>query len=385
MLQVDYGRLNRSRVLAVQSIDVRRYLRGTGWQRVDEGNKPVAIFRRQIDSLPEVKVPLGVGDEEFFFRRMVEAIWDLADFEERSPHQVLENLLAGSADTLRFRIEDPATATGDIPISDGISLFEGSQKVLLASACHVVEPQTFYPRLRRSKANDYVETCRIAAEEGSFVARLVCPLEHEDEDDEQTSLSFDGAEHQTPFGRKVVRSVMTAVEELVRQTDSDRWDALEDWAEEGPLSANLCDGLLEMQPQHRQSLLDIRSDWSPAGPAEETTSRVALRQEHFDVVEHLANHLRPRETRASSSFVGTVERLNGTPNADGEMQGEVRVRVRDDDTMRTAKLALEPDDYQQAIRAHGENQSVRIKGTLHRKARVSRFSGYEELDVVEDS
>jgi hypothetical protein len=67
---------------------------------------------------PKVNVPTGAVDDEFFFRRMVEAIWDLSEFMDRSPEQVLDNLLAGRADTSRFRIEAPTTVTGESPIAE---------------------------------------------------------------------------------------------------------------------------------------------------------------------------------------------------------------------------------------------------------------------------
>lgn len=381
LVRIDYSRLDHRRVLSVQPRDVRRYLRANGWQRVDGGAGAVAIFRRDPHDLPEVVVPVSGADDKFFIRRMTEAIWDIAEFEGRSQGQVLANLLAGRADRVQFRVAGPSTVTGEIPIEEGLGLFGGAQKVLLSAACHVVEPQSsFYPRLRRSQANEYVDSCRIAADEGSFIARLVCPLEHEELDDGPEQMELNG--DPVPFGRKVVESIFEAISKLVRCTDGDRWTELEEWAEEGPLSANLCDGLLDMQPRHRQSALDISANWSPVRPmTADIPPRVILSGEHFEVVEFLANQLRPPETRSAAIFEGTVEQLSGAPNANGQMEGQVRLRIRDDETIRTARVDLDATDYATALEAHGQNLSVRIRGTLHRKARLSVFTDYEGFEV----
>ncbi len=386
---MSYKGLERHLVEKVLAADVRHYLLANEWRRVPDLPDEIAVFRRDGDE-QEVVVPMARSFPEEYYRRMAEAVSDIASYEDRPAEHVLNDLLTGPADVVRFRVDDPSVADGTILIEDGLNLFGGAKKALLASACAVVEPQAYYARLSRAEASTFIKACRIASEPGSFIARVICPLDAvpSEATEEQLALADENGERldAVPFTRKVTGALMQALDALVTGTNRDSTESLFENPAEQLLSANLCDALLEMQPAGRSSSLTVASHWAARRrPSNVARSCVELRPEHFDVVEQLANRLRPQRELEESAFVGTVIELAGAPGADGRPQGQVTLRIQDGEDLLTARVNLEADDYQTAGRAHFENRHIKIWGTLRRRARIHQITAYERFRLLDQS
>lgn len=77
-----------------------------------------------------------------------------------------------------------------------------------------------------------------------------------------------------------------------------------------------------------------------------------LRREHFTFLGELARTLRPRDGELSPvPLVGHVDRLNGAPDENGHVCGEVVLSLLLDDAVLRARADLGPDDYVKAIEA----------------------------------
>ena len=94
--------------------------------------------------------------------------------------EILDDLLMPASDILlvpastnRPRRRAPCRWTRD-------SSLAGARKALLASACSVIQPQPFHPRLSRAEAEQLVRSSTLGqTERGSFTAVISCPLEAE--------------------------------------------------------------------------------------------------------------------------------------------------------------------------------------------------------------
>ena len=89
-----YKGLQRDAVEQLVAANVCRYLLDTGWERVENLPERVAsditVFRRQREGeLQEVIVPLNRQQREHYCRRMAEAVSDLAEYEGRTPGEVV--------------------------------------------------------------------------------------------------------------------------------------------------------------------------------------------------------------------------------------------------------------------------------------------------------
>lgn len=387
-----YRGLERERVVQLPSNNLRQYLRSTGWDRFKELPERVAgeiaVFRRSVaGEEQEVVVPIRCDEEKYYFRRMAEAVSDLANYEARDAKEVLDDLSTGTDDVVQFHVDDPSVADGTILIEDGLNLFGGAKRAVLASACSVVEPLPYYPRLRRATASEFIKACRMSSDRGSFIARVICPLDAVDSEAETSQLTLDEVgdlAQDVPFTRQVTLSLMRALDALVARTDRDTTEELFEKPEKHRISANLCDALLEMQLTGRTSTLTIGTHWATsARPKSPTPSSVALRSEHFAVVEKLANNLRPQREPEDSSFVGTVDELSGSPGADGRAEGRVTLRLQDGDDLITAHVELDTKDYITAAQAHLNSRPIEIWGTLRRRARIHKFTRYERFEVLD--
>jgi hypothetical protein len=148
---------------------------------------------------------------------------------------------------------------------------------LRASACSVIQPQAFHPRLSRVEADQLVKACRMAqTERGSFIVKVACPLDVVGPESTPTPL-FDLIDEpepepikyvaMEPFTRQVTRLLMRSFNRITHAIDSDKTASLLlDEPGQPVLSANLCEALLAMQPTGDRSRLAVQSTWSSSIP-----------------------------------------------------------------------------------------------------------------------
>jgi hypothetical protein len=243
----------------------------------------------------------------------------------------------------------------------------------------VIRPQPFYPRLSLAEAEEFLRQCLLGqTERGSFSVTVGCPLG-----------AVPGAEapaEPVPFARRVTVFLMRALERLSRAVDAGDVEALLDPAAGEPvLSANLCEGLLEMTPEGEGSALTVSADWARTlpPPADAGWPRsVRLSRERFPQIEALASRLRPTPAPQRQTFLGLVEGLNGRPNAAGGVEGEVWLTLLDPEgeTVRV-RADLNAADYKAAVEAHLRALPVTLQGVLRRGARVARIEEVTEFKV----
>jgi len=362
--------------------DVQNYARATGWQRVPNVAGPIAVYHRAGSDTDEVIVPQNPSGSDFT-RRMAEAVAALSEVEERTPDEVLKDLLLTPADALRFRVESANTEDGSVPLPEGISLLAGARKALLASACDVLYPQTFHPRLSRSEAEQFVSHCRLGqTERGSFVASVICPFDAAPA--ESSSLFPDLPAGN--FARRVTMHLMSAIRRVAESIAADQPERLIAVDGSDVVSANLYEALGEMEPSGDRAALHVAVTWARTAPPPDggVLTRVTLRKEFFPVIEEAARKLRPQPEPKPDQFVGFIDGLSGAPGKNGEMQGTVTLAMfsQEDDEVIKARLELTPEDYQTACDAHKSGQIVAVSGVLHRAARVHHIRRYSDFRIV---
>src|SRR5438093_4255183 len=124
---------------------VRWYAVQAGWKPVTGTKRPVIVLNHPTDELTQLQIPTAGSDRERAFL-MGEAVRRLAEEEQRSPWEVLDDLTALHADTLRLRVESRDAEAGTLPLEEGLRLFQGGRDLLLAAACSAHQPQAYYPR-----------------------------------------------------------------------------------------------------------------------------------------------------------------------------------------------------------------------------------------------
>lgn len=367
-LQID--RILRS----VKPQQVRCYALARGWHRIPQKNPNLAVFGHTNAQYEQLLVPL---DNELldYDRRLTEVVETLAGFEQRSIESILNDLLTADSDIVRFRVSSPATDRGSIPLSEGIRLLDGAKRSLLAAAHSVLNPVNHHPRMGRSEAQQLLSKCHMGqTERGSFAISISCPLRAVEAD----QALLPGVE---TFSRKAVATMMRSVNQIVQAIDADAVPLLLTPAiDQIPVSVNLCEALLQMQPPEEDSHLDLGVSWATSlPPIVQVPQSVRIRHEYFAIIEDVAKNLRPAQEPATSLFVGHVENVGGGPGDDGRMQGEVVLSLMLEDSVQAARVTLGPADWLIAHAALAAHSVVRLKGILHRGSRTHRITDVSEF------
>ena len=383
-------------VRQLNPVDVRRYAIAEGWQRVEGVNGGIALYQHPDSALDQLIIPLDPAIDDYG-QSMAEVIARLAQRASVSEIQILDDLLISACDVLRFRLDEPESQGGSIPLEQGISFLAAAERVLLSAACSVIQPQVFHPRLSRAEAEQLVKACRMEqTERGSFTLKIACPLDAVDlePDSDKSTPLFDkiaepeptGRSVKEPFARQVTRFLMRSVDRMSKAIDADKTDTLlVHKAGEPVLSANLCEALLAMQPNAERSHLALQSTWSraiAAPPEEEVPTVVFLRSEVFPQIEKLARAFRPATEPRRSKFVALVDSLMGGPDAEGHVQGDVYLMLFDTEGTIRARATLDADQYHTAWEAHGRAAYVTLNGILIRERRIHRIERVSDLKLL---
>jgi hypothetical protein len=399
---MSYKGLPENLLARINSLDAREYAKASGWQRVSNVNGKLAVYARPTSDLDQLLIPLDSGLVDYE-RLMADVVVNLAEDEGRPAPEVLNDLLMPPSDVLRFRLDEPDSGSGIVPLVQGIDLLEGARKAILASACSVVQPQPFHPRLSRGDAEQLLQACRLGqTERGSFTAVISCPLDavgHELIRPQPMPL-FEGqlgtdenegppATLPEPFTRKATGLLMRTVAGIVKAVDGDTVDRLlEPEGDQPGLSANLCNALMMMQPSGERSRLTIRATWArtlPPPPSAGLPSIVQLRRDYFPVIEKLAVALRPAQEPRPAYFIALVDELSGNPDEHNRVSGDVQLQVLNaEEGSFKARVNLNADDYHIAWEAHGVagyvslNGVLKLGGRVHRIENVSSFKRLNE-------
>jgi hypothetical protein len=383
---MSYKGLPEPLVARIKPADARAYATASGWVRVPTVNGKVAVFNHPGSDLDQLLIPLD-PDLSDYSKRMAEVVESLAEHQKRPAPEVLNDLLIPASDVLRFRIDEPETEAGIVPLVQGIDLLEGARRAIVASACSVVQPQPFHPRLSRAEAEQLLQACRLGqTERGSFTAVIACPLDAVEGEPipAKPMPSFEGTQGaetslptSEPFTRKATALLMRSVARIVSAVDADQVASLLGPASDQPvLSANLCEALAMMQPTGDRSRLTVQATWARTlpPPGARLPSVVHLRRDDFPVVEKLAIALRPAREPKPSQFIALVDALSGNPDEHNRVSGEVQLLVFDaEEGSFKARVNLNADDYHIAWEAHGVAGYVSLNGVLKLGGRVHRI------------
>ena len=396
---MSYKDLPEPLVARINPVDARGYAVASGWRRLPGANGKVAVYDHAGSDLDQLIIPLDSAVPDYV-RRMAEVVSSMAEREGRPAAEVLDDLLLPPSDVLRFRLDEPASRSGFLPLEQGINLLEGARKALLSAACSVIQPQPFHPRLGRTEADQLIRSSLMGqSERGSYTAVISCPLDPTPADQsiesrpmfrhiplpdpEPMAIADRGS---LPFVRRTTGLLMRSVARIASAFDQDDASPLFDAGAAGPpISANLCEALMAMQPEGEQSRLCLSATWSRSispPPQDSPPSSVLLRKEAFPMIENLSIRLRPAREPQASRFVGMVDSLHGDPDERGEVRGEVQLLLFDQDGTTKARAVLGAADYHTALEVHGAAGYVSLKGVLIRGARIHRIDGVTDFQAL---
>jgi hypothetical protein len=357
---------------------IRPYVESHGWRMKQLFRDVVVVFDRATGGTDQLLIPTDPGFDDFS-DQMRSVVRKLAAVEKRSPQEVLQDLLSLDVDTLRFTAIETGRELGTLPLEQGVSLLEGARRSLLAAACTVLAPErTYHPRMSMGRAGEFVRLCELGQTElGSFTITVRCPLT-------VPGTAVENSGSNVPFARRTTETLMRSLTRLISAMDQGRMETvLENASGAAPITANLCEAMLLMQPERDDGSVAVSVSWAHSCPASIPGERVTLRREHFPQIRTVSRQLRGGVGPRREKFLAQVDELRGEMGGDGRRSGEVRLTVYQDDEPITARVNLNPAQYEIAIRAHESGRYVVALGLLDRGPRISTLTGLGEFEAVE--
>lgn len=358
---------------------VRDYATSHGWQMSGRSRFRRWIFNHPDANLRQLIIPMDREKEAGWSEALYEVVIRLASVEQVSPETVINKLLSSHADAVRFRISEGGLSNGMLPMNDAVELISGIKKALLASASTVVNPVPHHPRLSRTEAEEFLQSCKMGQTEiGSYIVKVLCPLR-------EMPLIQD----KPPFARSVTTVLIKSCANIVDSIEKDSIEKMIEDNRKNPIvTSNLCDALVKMHAARENADLTIAVSWAVAmrkyAPPNVPQS-VTFKPEYFPSVERISQELRPLALQEThSTFYGTVETLNGTVGEDGKRSGEVVLALLlSDEEILKARVNLSVEEYAKAVSAHEKGVGyVSITGILQRGARTGYITNIKDFSTL---
>ncbi|WP_313605218.1 hypothetical protein [Rhizobium sp.] len=371
----------------VAPIDLRDFLKATGWLSVPEGLKN----RQYVFGNPEfpkrqLVYPMDTfaPDYEEAVERVVEKLSEMTRTGVKSIYSAISNL---HEDVLKLRVYFPGNDRS-LPLPFASMMVANTEKLLKAGACTVLNPRISHPKLSLAEATQFIEQSKFGqTEEGSFIFSVSCSITALDA---QGKLELD--EKDAPFVRQVTISLRQAIAALVDAIETDTLEQLVDdlrLSSSPIISANLCDALMGMHDEQLGNSLDVDFHWSPKRPVPglQNSRPVRLQRDYFSRIEDVRLALKASDADEDDTFIGTVERMEGIMNPDGRRAGPVVVALLlPDGEIVRARVELGSEDYLLANAAHIRHGSyVRLTGRLRQGRQPRQLINLEKFELLSAS
>jgi hypothetical protein len=374
----------------LNAISVQSYLKNTGWNRIKSKIDHIAIFTKELNGhFKEILLPLTRNFSDYT-PLMLNATKAIAIIENRDYIQVLADLsIATPADVLRIRLVNEDTKEGTISFEDGFKLLENARDALYATACDVIQPETYHRRLSFKAADQFIEKCRLGqTERGSFVASIICPFIEESsvsDKPKQFTLFDDPNEYRSSFTRKITSQIMRSIDVVNRSIESGDLDPIVQGKSDVVMSANFLEAILNIkQLNNDSSSIEFMSTWSPLSPVESNVpSKIEVQKDFVPAIENIIEKMTPKNIEEPGEFVGKVVGVKAEPDITKRFDGEVVLNLMGAGGKSfSARAILHVGAYKEAVEAHEQGKNIQIKGKLitNRKSKVIESPHFKVLD-----
>lgn len=367
-----------SHINALTPDHLKAYLMTNGWSHDGDLNYLASIWHRPEKEHHDLEVLLPLTkDLKDYRERIIDALLTIATFENLPPVEIAKAAIGQLTDLVRIRVIHHDVNGGTIPLKDGVQLNLHARELMIAAALSTQMKRRLFTGKRSPEVTAFLESLRLGqTEEGSYIVNIIAPAKPSPETKELFPT--------VPLSNIVtdnLTSSLSALEDSIERFETTNKLSSFDSAVQSGASANLCDALVGLSGSEKQRSFEITVVPSPK---RESTSRVITQSFVFDPerVDHIATasqYLKGNYVLKNQIISGQIKRLD---RAADEEVGTIVVAATINSHEKHVALQLEPEQYQEAITAHGMKEEVRCIGDLHvsaRKARLLNPSGFTVL------
>jgi hypothetical protein len=355
---------------ALNPLEVRAYLLGEGWNEVRVLPGRGSFWRHPSKDCGELPLPYdrSIGD---FPDRMRDAVEALSQVEDRSPLEILKDLGQAGQDVIRVRLVNPEMEDGSLPLERGVDFLAAARNAVYASALAASSShrRPFYYSRPPKNVSDFMEAVRLGqTERGSYVVAIETPVAPElQEQTEQTA---------EPFGRKVTRTLTSALEVLLEAANRGNAKAIERSVSAG-VSANLCSAMADaLRLSGTQGEVEVRVTWARTRRVPESTpGKISFPSYLGGVIGEAAGLLRSISEIENFELEGTVYQLR--QDTEAIIVGLVDGRYR------KVRLTVPPEFREELIRGYEERSILRCVGELRLAGKTSELVNARSFSIEE--
>jgi hypothetical protein len=365
----------------IRAVNFVDYIEKLGWTKTNKSYPDIRVFRkRSING--EIVLPIDRSLTEYV-SLMKRAVHSLAEFENVSAESLIEIFVFSLSDRLEISLSSRSAHTdaGFIPLRFAPTYISSCQKLLLASACSIEDPESrHFSKLSRPLAKNFLEKCHLRTTEGSFVVNILCPLKAIDNEDWESEHWKD--QHGTPltFSQAAVKNALLSVRSVIMYVDSGDESYLE--ADGAKITSNLCEAIISLFPSSDDAKIRI-SGKDTFGQSLLDDRGIFLSNSYVEDISDLAAKLSPMLEPKKSAFAGFISELCGDSVPDSKPKGDVEISIHlEDDSIVKARANLGVRDYEIAMHAHGSGRAVSFIGILHRGKRIHKVEDIQEFEIL---
>lgn len=354
--------------------DIERYLRTSGWRPVGELNGRATIWALEPDEL-EVVVPVSSRFRDYT-QRINDVIRTLAEAESRPASQIIHSVTASYIDRQYIRTF-PDAPSGMISAADAAEAFQGVRELLIAAAYaeETRRSELVLPRRKPRIVEDFPARTLVTTGPGSFVIATHVELPRND-------TLF----HASPFERRALvklREMLLSTQAAAAEADEIAdLSPFTERVDQG-ISTTLCRALARLGGSDRDQPFEMRFAWAGAEPTDLPSEPIRFGTEQVMMLRHAADDLGRKETTEHAELHGRIQGLRREgPDQPGWAVVRGRISTRRGDLQRQVWVQVPADDYDRALRAHGQGLEIRAAGTLRRSGRRTELQSLTLFRVL---
>jgi hypothetical protein len=360
-------------------VRLEMYLLSTGWIENGSISDKAKVWHRPEEKHFDLEIlqPVNEGLKDYS-QRLYEAIHNLSEYENRSPIKVINDLKNFDSDIVKIRVISPDVDGGDIPIDDGVLLFEKAKELLVSSTLSTFKKKRFFSGSWPAIVKEFMNTLRFGqTERGSYIVNVIAPVSHFSEKEfPEADCSITRS-----ISNNLARSLgatMIALEKYEKTNDLISFEG----AVSSGVSANLCDAIIGMSGASKSRDVEISIELAVSEKdSQEILRKHRFTSSHIPMLSTASEYYKGNFVIENYEASGLVIRMDHEPAED---YGVIRVTSTVNGTDKNISIQLSLDDYWEAVKAHKPRLPVVCQGDLHVTPRSAFLADPRNFRIIND-
>lgn len=369
-------------VQVIQSLDLvnlKKYLVSKGWVNDNNLGNLASIWHREENQLDDFELILpNTNSVKDFRQRIIDVFNVLMDFENRQLEEILNEVNNFHSDLIKIRVVHEDVEDGNIPIDDGIQLFENAKNLILSVIRSTYEKRKYFSGGNLTEeVSSYLKNVRLGqTEHGSYVVNIIAPIYFTDSNQEDVIKKS-----VTRLVSETLTKSLTSLDSVILEfKNTSRNDIIDKSVEKG-VSANLCDALIGLSGKSKSRDVSISVSMSSIeANNEDLQFEYNFSSNNVQYLQKASDYFKGGNLIIKDKTIsGYVIKLMHKEETEF---GEIEIETKIDNFDKKVKLELPNSKYWEAHSAHKERLCVICKGDLIISPRSSKLINLSEFKVV---